>query len=508
MPQSPQPEISHPPVTTHYARNVAWNYAGFVYQMATNLGMTWYIVRKVTVLEYGLYLFVMSLSSTLYLLDMGISSVLVQAFVEAAVAGSDRINDLLSTAFLALTFLGALGACIFCGVAAFLPGPFKIPHPYLHEASIIFVIAAFIVLAGFPAIAVEQVYQASHRFDRINQVQFAAGTILIVLSVIALATGYGIVALALVQLFVAIVRLIALILVLPASVPGTRLRVKGFDAGLLRSLVHLSGWAFLSNASSSLFDMFIWIVLGSLGSMEQAAVFGLANKLPRQLWNLIDKGGTIAFPQLSEFAARDDLAALRHVYLRTQQLLFGALLPFVVFGCFAARPLIQVWAGTRYLAAAPVLQILLLGVTTHVTGYCSTQLLYACREVKKAAKIAVWEYVFGLALAVALVPRYGAAGLAAAIAIGQILINCGWLTRAACHLSGTSWPMLLGAIFKGLAIPAAMLGAVIAVMWFASQFLAAQWQLLADAVAGCVYFALWGGRTLLPAVRAESESEA
>jgi O-antigen/teichoic acid export membrane protein len=506
MPLNPQLEPGSPPSPARTVRNIAWNYAGYAVQIAINLGLTWYIVRKVTVIEYGLYLFVMALSSTLYLLDFGISSVLVQMFVEAfATAGKDRVNDLLSTAFLALTGLGALGVVISCALAAFLPGPFNIPDTYLHEASLIFVIAAFIVQLGLPAFAVEQVYQASNRFDRTNQLQLATGTLLAVLSVIALATGHGIVALALVQMIVTFIRLVVLVVALPASVSGVRLRLNRFHAGLLRSLVRLSGWALLNNASSSVFEMCTWILLGSLGSMEQAAIFGLAYKLPRQLWNLIDKGATVAFPQLSEFSARDDRDALRRFYLKTQRMLFGAMLPFLVLGCFAARPIIDVWAGPRYVAAAPVLQILLLGVATHVTGYCSNQLLYACREIKRATTIAVWEYVISLVLAVLLIPRFGAVGLAAGIAIGQVLINCVWLTRAACSLSCATGQMLISAMFSGLLAPAAILGCVIAVIWFASHFLSPNWQVAGGVLAGCAYFAIWGSRTLWPAIRAESE---
>src|SRR6185312_16793598 len=82
----------------HAAASVAWNYAGYACQIAFNLGLTWYIVRKISVVEYGLFLFIMSLSSTLYMLDMGISSVLVQALVEAfAAARKNLANEIFST---------------------------------------------------------------------------------------------------------------------------------------------------------------------------------------------------------------------------------------------------------------------------------------------------------------------------------------------------------------------------------------------------------------------------
>ena len=55
------------------ARSIAWNYVGYLYNIAISFGVTAYIVRHIAVAEYGLFLFVLSLSATLYLMDIGIS---------------------------------------------------------------------------------------------------------------------------------------------------------------------------------------------------------------------------------------------------------------------------------------------------------------------------------------------------------------------------------------------------------------------------------------------------
>src|SRR5579863_110863 len=99
-----QPAIGEESTPRSTARNIAWNYAGYAYQIAINFGLTSYIVRRVSVAEYGLFIFVLSLSGTLYLLDMGIANVLVQAYVEAiANPGRDRLSSLMSTVFVALS---------------------------------------------------------------------------------------------------------------------------------------------------------------------------------------------------------------------------------------------------------------------------------------------------------------------------------------------------------------------------------------------------------------------
>lgn len=485
---------------------MAWNYAGYGYQIAVNLGLTSYIVRHISVTGYGLFLFIMSLSATLYLLDRGISSVLVQAYVEAlSIHGNDRLNDLLCTTFLSLAALGALGVLIFFGIAALLPGPFNIPHAYLRQAAEIFVIAALVIQFWLPTMAIEHVYQASHRFDRINQIQLVNSTALAILSVLALALGYGIVGLALVQVVAAALKLLCFVVALPGAVRGARLSLSRFRPGLLKPLVNLSKWAFLSNISGYLFDSLVWIILGSLGSMGEAALFGLASKPPKQLWNLVDKGAKVTLPLLSRSAVEKDSAILRQTYLHTQKLIFGAIIPFIALGCFFARPLVLVWAGRQYAQAAVVMQWLLIGAFSQAVAYSSDLLLYACGEVKKAAQISLWSSALSIVAALLLVSRYGAVGMAAGLAVTQLIFNCGWFTVAACRIVNISFETLLRVLFEGLAWPLAALAGEILLARVLWPYLSAIWLVLLAFAGGLIYIGLWGLRTALPLYRSYAE---
>ncbi|HUX46089.1 MAG TPA: oligosaccharide flippase family protein [Terracidiphilus sp.] len=484
------------------ARSIAWNYAGHLYQIAINLALTSYIVRHVSVPEYGLYLLILSLSITLYLLDMGFSNLLVQAYVAVAdEPDKDSFNQLLSTSFLTLTALGTVGVLIFYAISKRLPGPFNIPSLYLHEASTIFVLAAVVILFGFCSMAVEQAFRASHRFDRLNQIQLIVSSLQAVASVAVLAGGYRIVALASIQVGVAFLQFVLLVAVLPSSVPGARLSLFRFRFHAIRPFLHLSKWAFLNNLSGYVFDLLAWVILGSMGTMQDAAMFGLASKAPKQLWNLVDKGASVALPMLSESSHDEDIRRLQRTYTQTQVLVFGAILPFIVLGILFARPLIQLWAGEQYTNASPVMQWLLLAAFSHALGYASDQLLYACGEVKKAATMAFWGGALSVVFALLLVPRYGAAGLAAGMAVTQLFVNCVWFTRAACDISRTSPLTLVKAILNGLIWPAVVLVAEIGLIWGISLFLSTAWVLASAVLGGAVYLAVWAFSTAMPIYR-------
>ncbi len=451
-------------------RNVAWNYAGYVFQITINLGLTAYIARYLALPEYGLLLFVMSLSSVLYLLDMGVSSILVPAYVSASLdANKERFTSLLSTMFWALAAFGAAGVMIFGLIATLLPGPFHIPPAYLHEAVILFIVAALVIQVSLPSIALEQAYQAALRFDRINQIQLATATLQLVLSILVLTTGFRIVALAIVQLIVAGARLLLMAVFLHPSVKVARLRLTHFNWSELRPLLHMSKWAFLNNLSGSFFDFAAWAILGSLGSMHEAALFGIAIKLPMQLRNLVDKGAHVAFPIWSQAAADNDQVRLAHSYLKVQRLVIGGILPFIILGTVFARPLLQVWAGRPYEVAGAVMQWLLLGALAYAFAYASDLILYASGHVRSAAFIALLGGLASTVSGLLLVPHYGATGLAAGMAVSQLSINCTLFTFAACKICGISLAQLLRYAVEGLGWPVlALLIAVAALHYLAS----------------------------------------
>ncbi|HEV2215626.1 MAG TPA: oligosaccharide flippase family protein [Terracidiphilus sp.] len=489
-------------------QNIAWNYGGYAYQIAINLGVTAYVVRHVSVPEYGLYLLVLSISATLYLLDMGLSNLLVQGFV-AVTDENDKsgFNQLLASSFVALAALGLVGVAIFYGLSRVLPGPFNIPHPYVHEAATLFILASFIILAGFCSMAIEQAFRASHRFDRLSQAQLISSTVQAVGSFTVLAMGKGIVALAAVQVGASTLQFAVLVALLPHTLDGVRLNPLRFRMSILRPFMHFGFWAFINNLSGYLFDMLVWVILGSLGTMTDAAIFGLASKAPRQLWNMVDKGASVALPLLSETSSDTDKRTLQRMFFQTQTIVFGAVLPFVILGAMYARPIIHLLAGDQYAEAVPVMQWLLLAAFSHAVGYASDQLLYACGEVKKAASISFCGGALSVLCALVLVPTYGATGLAAGVAITQLVVNCVWFTYEACRVAEASLADLISELLNGLLWPLVVLIAELGMVWGLSNYLSPNWLLVFAIASGVVYLGVWGFSIALPLYRSNATAE-
>lgn len=484
--------------------SAAWNYLGYFAEFLAGVLLLAYIVRRVSVAEYGIFLLGMSLSGLVYLLDFGLSNVLVQSYVATECAsGRLEVSRLVSATTLALAGVGAAGALFFGGIALFLPGPFDISPRYVHEAATVLILLAISAQITLAATPIDNLYQAFHRYDRINQIQVATVFLRVSLTIVLLARGGGIIALAWTQLITSAVRVAALWLVLPVSVPGVRFTF-GYGGWLhLRKVWRASRWAFLDDLSRQAARSSDSIILASVGPVSSVALFGVGSKLPNLLWTVVNRGLAVVLPSMSNEHVRRDEEQLGRIYANAFRICFTGLLPLVVFGMMCARPLLVWWAGEGYGAAAPVMCWLLLAMFSLALEHSSDLLLYSRGQVPTAARIAILEAVANIALSVALVFRYGAAGLAAGTAISHLVISLTWYTPTACKQVNLPYRRLWSGALSGSGILMVFLLASAAAMAGVWQFLSPWTRIGAGVLCGIIYAGLWANQIALPMWRGQ-----
>jgi O-antigen/teichoic acid export membrane protein len=484
------------------SRNISWNYLGHIFKLAANLGLTFLIVRRLSVAEYGIFLFAIVLSSSIYMLDLGISTVLIQRFTAASLSPEEKhLDELIGTVIAALAALGAVGASLLIGLSLLLPGPFKIPPQYVHEASLVFVATAGSVFFGFLNLGFEPMYQAANRFDRLNQIQLAGSGFAFLCSATLLYFGYGIVALAAVQCLATAIQFLLFVVFFSSLSPYARIHLRDFRWNILADILNLGKWPFLDNVSSYISEALLWIILGSLTSMNEAAFFGLASKLPNHLWFLIDRGAGVSLPLMAQEMERHDQENLRRIYLVTQKLVLGLVLPFVVLGSVFARPLIHIWVGDTFAPSAVVMRWLLLASLAHAILYSSDLLLWSAGRYRRIALFSASGSMMTLALALVLVPRYGAAGVAISTAVVQALFVCTPTTLQACKLAHISLRCLATETTDGIKLPVAIMVLGIAMALVLGRNASPAWLVVAGILIGISYFVTLAVRTGLPLFR-------
>jgi O-antigen/teichoic acid export membrane protein len=467
-----------------------------------------YVVRRVSVEDYGIFLLAQSIAAFLYLLDLGLGNVLVQLFVSTFVArGMAEVSRLASTLFFALLGVGTLGAAVVSLAAMLVPRVIQLPALRMGTATEVVVLAAVTVAFTLPASALDHLCQAFHRYDRINQVQIAIVIARVLLTVAVLSAGKGIVGLAAVQVVLALARLAGFWAVARTGIEGLSLGFH-FDLIRVRQAMQASGWAFSDDLARRIGMNSESLILAGLGSFRQVALFGIGGRLPAHIYQFAARGLTVMLPSLARHHSEGDTAQLREAYRNAYRMCFTGLLPLVLFAAICSRPLVEVFAGRAYGGAAPVLVWLLLYAFSQVMELPCDMVLYSHERIRLAARFSVIETLGKIAFSLALVVPFGAVGVAAGIAIWHWCVNLFFYLPEACRVAEIRPWELWRAGLAGSARQGAAFVAGAAALYGCSRYLPAAGVFAACLAVCAVYAGIWLACTALPMWRASARGVA
>jgi O-antigen/teichoic acid export membrane protein len=421
-----------------FVRSVSWNYLGYFFEFVSGLLLLAYVVRRISVHEYGIYLMAQAVAAFLYLLEFGMGNVLVPLYISTfARSGIAEVSRLASTVFLALLGFGAAGAVVLSLAALFIPRLIGLPSANAALAVRVLIVMSVAVGLALPQMVLEQLCQAFHRYDRINQVHIAAVGLRVALTVAVLMAGRGILALATVQVVVSGLRLAGLWAVASTAISGLSLQFR-FDRKLLLGAMHMSKWAFGDDISHRISLNAESVILAALGSFEQLALFGVGSRLPAHLYQFAARGLSVLLPTLSQHHAEGDKAQLRATFSATYRVCLTGLVPLAAFAAICAPDLMKIWAGQAYAGAAPVMAWLLMSSLSMVVMLPSDMVLYSHNQIRKAALFSILQTLGKIALALALARQYGALGVAVGIAVWHWSVNLFFMLPAACKVAELS----------------------------------------------------------------------
>jgi len=480
-------------------RSALWNYLGFFCELCAGALLIAYVVRRVPVEDYGMYVLAQSIASTLLLLDFGLSGVLVPLYSwTLASEGMAEAGRLASTLILSLLALGTLGATVLSLLALAAPKLMNLPSAHAALVLKLLILAAVAVLFTIPSVALDCFYQASHRFDRLTQIQISILLLRVVLTVAVVAMGSGIVAIAVVRALVSFAQMVILWVVVRLEISGHSLRLFCFDRAQLPRVLQVTGWAFGGDLAQRISVVSERLILAGLCSFGQVAMFGLASRLPEHFVQLAGQGLSVVTPSLSRNHSEGNLTQMRETYRNACTACLTGVMPLVVFAAICAKPLMETWGGRAYSSAGLVMVWLLILALSRILEHPNELVLYSHNRIRAAARIRAVETAGKIGLALVLAVPFGAAGVAAGAAVCHWCVNLFLYLPEACRAAEMRpWGLLRGVVTENLRlVGAAAIGAG-SLAW-CSHYLPVPGSVGACVAVSLIYAALWLGLTSLP----------
>lgn len=385
--------------------------------------------------EWGLYSLAASVIGYLPLLSFGFGAAYVRYHTRAISNGREgevaRLNGLFLMVFLAMSAVAVLvGVILTLNVGAILGD--KLTPAEVATARVLMGAMTFTVAVSFPSSVFNSFITANERFfyQRLLGVIKMVG--LPALTLVVLLAGYKSVGMAVVASAVAVAALTADITYCVKRL-GMSFSFGGLDLSLLREIAVFSSYIFIN----LLVDQVNWNVdkflLGRSAGTVAVAVYALAAQFNAMYMSLSTAVSSVFIPRVNRLvvAASDDneITALFTRVGRVQFLVLALVCGgLIVFG----ESFINVWAGTDYGSAYPIVLVLVIPVTVPLIQNLGIEI----QRAKNLHQFRSWLYlgiaVLNVMVSIPLVRLYGGVGAALGTA-GALLLGNGLIMNVYYH---------------------------------------------------------------------------
>jgi O-antigen/teichoic acid export membrane protein len=409
----------------HIARNVICNWLVTAAAMAVGFFLSPFIVHRLGNIAYGVWVLAVSAVNYLTLLDLGMRSSVLR-FVSKGYTKGDhaRASEIVSAAFWVRLRMSGVVLFLSAVLAAVFPVLFKIPAAMAGDARV-----AVLIIGAMAALTMSMgvlggVLSALNRYDLLSYLALAQMTVRVIGVVTVLRVGKGIVAIALCELFAALLGNTLLMIAALKIYPELRISFSKPRRDILRQIWSYSVYAFLTTVALRVIYETDNLVVGAFVSASAVTFYSIGNLLCRYSDQFVGAMSLTFVPVASTYEASGDTGKLRSLYRNGTRAALALILPIVITLLIRGRSFIGLWMGTQYQqVSGTVLMILATGVLFSVANNTAGAIAYGIERHKTVARFAIGEGIANLALSVTLVHWMGIYGVALGTLIPSLFVQ-------------------------------------------------------------------------------------
>jgi O-antigen/teichoic acid export membrane protein len=195
-------------------------------------------------------------------------------------------------------------------------------------------------------------------------------------------------------------------------------------------------------------------------------------------------------PLASELSARREIPRLRSLYSAGTRITLAAFIPVALVMSVLAGPILEAWVGAEYAGSAPLVVVLAVAGLLGTSQWTGQSIMEGLAEHRPIAIAQLLGGLGNIALSILLVGPMGLMGVALGTLIPTIGVSCGVIPFVMRRL-GVSFRQAMVEVWLPVLLPALPAGVLIHVIG-ASRFAGGiPTLLIASAVGGAVYAALY-----------------
>jgi len=398
----------------------------------------------------------------LSLADLGVSTATTRAVAESASHRDGRgVARRVGSSLALFTLFGGLCALAMATVGRLvLPSLFDTPDRLVPDLEFAIVAFAAQILPDLLTGAANSALEGLQRVDLSRAVDAVRRTAVAAATCAAALAGTGLPGVALASLVVSTIGAVVALVVLWAHLPDRRLRVDGGEARALlaygKTVAVLRPFGVIQRTMDRL-------IVGAVLGPAPVAFIEIATQIQNGADAVLSASSYAVIPSASWLRAREDHHTLRELLLTGTKYSLLVTVPFVFGPAMLAGPLVRLWVGPAYAAAAGLAVVGLVYIAMTAPVQVGSNLLVGTGRAGAVLRAVVVAVTVNLVASIVLVHLVGTVGAFLGTIIGTVFLVIP-IRRAALDDVGASRGEFVRVAVRPVLAPGAALAAVAGVV--------------------------------------------
>lgn len=371
---------------------------------------------------YGLWVLAASLTGYYYILDFGISSSVIR-FVSQAIGKEDknRINPIISNSIAMFSIMACIAVII--TIVMIYCIKFFVSTELLNLSRTLIAIVGLEFVFTLPLRTYEGVMKAFLEFDSFSKLEIAKVVIRTVLLFVILKSGFGILALAVVNSGLNIALYLSAYVYTKIKYPFISFKRKFLNWKEMKKLFDFSKFIFLTTLGDILrFRIDTFIIAGFI-SLSSVAVYSISIKMIDYFMAIMIAVTTVVFPVFSKNEGARNFSVLRKNFIKSTR--FTSLASFFIGWnlIIIGKQFIELWVGNEYTDSYIIMVILTIPYIIDLAQRMGYGVLQSRNKHYIYALLNGVEGIINLGLTLVLVKKIGMIGVALGTSVPLFILK-------------------------------------------------------------------------------------
>jgi O-antigen/teichoic acid export membrane protein len=407
--------------------------------------LTPFLLRQLGAEDYGLSILVGSVLAYTELLDFGLSSAITKYVAEYHARHElAQARPLLTSALRLYALIGIMVAAGGLVAATVFAQLFNVSPQQSTSAMWVMALGGLSAGLARPASITHAVLRGLQRFDLLNLGKMASVSLSTIAVVTTVLMGGGVVGMVAVGIPILLIVQVFMLGLIRRAAPELTVDWRGGAPRHVATFVSFSTSTFLINLSGLVWTKTDEILIGLFLPVASITPYSIARRIGEMPQVLADQFMANLMPLASQFNAKDEHVHLRALFLTSTRITLAIATPLACAPLMLAAPILTVWLGAAYTAAAPLVYVLTIAFLFDTSMWPAGIILQGMARHRIVAIVSLGSAAINLGISLILIRPYGVLGVALGTLIPTVVEVLGFVIPYAMHVLGVNFHQFVG----------------------------------------------------------------